>query len=180
MIHFDIKVIQIYNQGIMKKLLITALIITVCVLSACSKKDAEVPEAAANAPTVAGETSKANKEAETLGAPSTTAASENTTPEYTLPETKAVSELSDDILKKLTSAKWEETTQHISIMRLDKDGNGEFENADLGFEWSFDDNMVTIVIGGRADVEPIFLRFTENDGKKILRQTNGDAIFEQQ
>ena len=98
-------------------------------------------------------------------------------PETTVIETKPVSELSKETITGLTEKKWKETTQNIATMRLDKDGNGEFENSGVAFEWSFDKNQVTILIGDRANVEPIYLEL-KDDGSLV--QTNGEAVFEKE
>ena len=178
----------------MKKLLGITLLIAVCLLCACAKKEtAGQPETAgAQESVIAEEQGPASAQVQELApegkmSPELSQAADGqeagavVPPETTALETKPVSEIPAGQMEILTSKKWKESTQGISTMRLDKDGNGAFENANLEFSWSLNQKgEVAILIGDRGNVEPIYLKLTEDNKEYTLTQTNGEAVFKQE
>lgn len=166
---------------VMKKIFLIAAVAAVCLCACAKKEEPKTGDSIENAGVVE---TVAESTGEYFGPDSEKAKTGETeeieVPELTQPETTPIADLSEEDIKKLTSSKWKETTNGISIMRLDKEGTGEFENASLGFEWSYDGKIVTILIGQDRNIEPILLELSEENGKAILTQTNGDAIFEKE
>ena len=177
----------------MKKvsLLICLALAILFVLTSCGKKKAEE---AASAETAAAETTKAAEstaevtetepETITMTAPdgSTVIVEDNSGVTVdTIDVTKLPRGYSGEDIG-LTEHKWKETTQNIAIMKLNDDGTGVFENADVKFFWYFENDMLTLHYDVNfGNVTPTTFTLTEENGVKTLTEiTSGDSVFIQE